>query len=652
MKCTKKLTVLALTAISLYGLCSNRIDASTVTKSTNYWNMENGSLYIDSSSGGSYYNIVGNTRESDNCISVSNRNVKLVLDNVDINTGYLVAPLEVGSGATVTLELVGHNKISGDYGILVNQGGVLNIEGDGILEIEAESSAAIGNVMYSAFGLGNINIRGGEIYAKSNFGSAIGTCRGTDPNGNSSIGNISITGGYVEAYGSEDSAAIGAGIDSTYNNIYIGGDAVVKAIGTSGGAGIGGGLEKDLDLVTYGNITIAENATVEAYSYYGAGIGSGRKEVDDVSTINIEVKDSASVYSESQWGEAIGNGVSSKFKVEESLIDKVENVQTTASVTQLEGETVEEFMEAKLFTVNNKHNIKLLDNSSVSCVSYYNKAVGDTDSDIVILDFESVPLNDTSIKLTSENHSDVVIEIPSMCSSVATKLDEGKYICEVDEFGVELDEKSKETFNPVVVSNNGERNLVELVSSAEVLPEEVYVDNVKGSNSNTGFSKDEPIKDFDKAYKRVATNGTIVVCGTTEINADIDRNKNISITSRDADNDYREHGVELLVNFDTIDIRDNIKFSSINVNMKDSNLNNTQIACLKAENTIFRKSLDSKAIRTSNMINLADTKTNIDYSKNNDIYILCWSDTYRQMFKDSLKGQILCMNDVEPQWYK
>lgn len=664
MNCRKRLAVLTITAISLYGIGvgSNQIDASTVTKDVNHWNIENGSLYIDNVSGSNYYVVQGKVEDSSNCISVLDRNVKLVLDNVDINTTYLVAPLEVGSGATVTLELVGDNKISGDYGIIVNQGGTLNIEGTGSLDITAESSAAIGNVMYSAQGLGDINIKGGEIRAQSLFGSAIGTCKGVDPIGNSTIGNISITGGYIEAYGSMDSAAIGAGVDSIYSNITIGGDAVVKAVSSSSGAGIGGGLEENIDNITYGSIVIADNATVESYSYSGAGIGSGEKRTDKTGIVNVEIKGSASVYSESQWGEAIGSGVSKELKpVDNSSIlnntdntdnievDLISSIETKSSILEPNSS---KFETVELVAVSNDSNIKLVDNSSVSCISYYNDALGKTDSDIVIMNFKSVPLEDTNITLISEEGKNVVVEVPGMCKSIATKLESGKYVCEVDAYGVELDEKSKDTFNPVVISDKGEKNLVELVNATEVLPEVVYVSNEAGSNSNTGFSKDEPIRDFDKAYNRVATNGKIVVCGKTEINTDIIKSKDIAITSRDENTDYREHGAELLIDFDSIKIEDNVKLSSINIDMKDSNISMEQQICLSANDTVFRKDIDSKLINTVSIVTMADTKTNIDYKLKNDSYLVCWSDTYKEMYNESLKGQILCMNDEKPQWSK
>lgn len=651
MNCNKlcRVAVCSLMAVTVYMYTSNRIDASTVINDARHWDISQGSLYIDPSTGGNSYVIQGSVRDSDNHISVQGRNVKLILDNVDIDTGYLVAPIELENGATVTLELIGKNKISGDYGILVNQGSTLNIIGEGSLDISADSSAAIGNVMYNAFGLGDINIKGGEIYAKSNFGSAIGTCEGVDQLGSPTIGNISITGGYIEACGSMDSAAIGAGKNSKFSNIYIGGDAVVKALGSDAGAGIGGGLEEGVSEVQYGQITIADNATVEAYSYCGAGIGSGVKDTEAVGTVNVEVKGSASVYSESQWGEAIGNGASRRFK---EPVEVYGSIKTASSVEQGVKEDIEDGQNniseeaIDLISVNNQKNIKLIENSNISCVSYFNEAVtSDVDSDIVIMNFEEIPMEDTEIELTSDNGTKINIEVPSMCKSIATKLDKGQYICEVSEEGLELDETSKETFNPVVEAESGKVNSVKIVNAAEVLPETVYVDNLNGNNANTGFNSEKAIKDFDKAYSRVATNGKIVVCGKTEIESDIDKRKHIEITSKTESEDYREQGAELVVDFDEIEINDSVKLASLNINMMDSNIKDEQLVCLSAEDTKFSRVIDSRILNTNDIIQLADTKTELEQRLDRDSYLVCWSSTSKVVKDKSLRSQILCMSD-------
>lgn len=660
-----KSSILSVLALSLLVVGATKIDASTIVGGANTWDLSKGGLEIDSSSGGSYYVLQGKTVESEYGITVSNRNVKIILDNADINTADLIAPLTVGSGAVVTLELIGNNIINGDLGIIVNKGGTLNIEGEGRLDITASSSAAIGNVMYDYNGLGDINIRGGEIYAQSYFGSAIGTSKGTNPIGTNSLGDINITGGYVEAYGSPNSAGIGAGPDSIYGNIYIGGTAIVKAVGASGGAGIGGGIEQELRDLEYGHIVISDEAIVEAYSYFGAGIGAGKKEIDETKDVSIDICGNASVYSESQWGQAIGNGVGKQEVADIDIL--VQPVETSTSVAASRGNTEKEEVEQGAFeeeafeqegglnntevsavkTINNSNSIRLSDNSSVSCVSYYGDAIGNTiESNVVNLRFADVSVENTEVILSSDEGHDIVIDIPSMAKSVATKLKTGEYVCDVVENGLELDNMKSITFNPVVVSGENEVNNVKIVNATEVLPSTVYVDNNKGSNANTGFNPELAIKDFDKAYSRVASSGTIVVCSEVKVNSNIIKDKNIELTSKHGDVDYRDNGAELVLNFNDVVITDNVKFNGINVNMEDSNMESSQVTLLQASDVKFRKEINSQVINATSVCGMNKTMVGIDRHKDSSKYVESWGMADKLLEGGSLRGQVLCLASI------
>jgi len=137
-----------------------------------------------------------------------------------------------------------------------------------------------------------INIYGGNVTATGgDYGSGIGLGK-IDPSFLSILRIIiNIEGGVVTATGGEDGAGIGAGEadvyfcapsmrDKTgYGLITIGGNAEVRAVGTSYGAGIGGG-----DDMAGTNVRITGNARVTAIAgndcdatkrYGGSAIGPG-----------------------------------------------------------------------------------------------------------------------------------------------------------------------------------------------------------------------------------------------------------------------------------------------------------------------------------------------------------------------------------------
>ena len=138
----------------------------------------------------------------------------------------------------------------------------------------------------------NINIYGGNVTATGgDYGSGIGLGK-IDPAYLSVLRIIiNIEGGVVTATGGEDGAGIGTGEANVqfydpfmkertkYAQINIGGNAVVRAVGKSYGAGIGGG-----DDMAGTNVMITGNARVTAIAgddcdatkrYGGAAIGPG-----------------------------------------------------------------------------------------------------------------------------------------------------------------------------------------------------------------------------------------------------------------------------------------------------------------------------------------------------------------------------------------
>lgn len=138
----------------------------------------------------------------------------------------------------------------------------------------------------------SINIYGGNVTATGgDYGPGIGLGK-IDPNYLTVLRIIiNIEGGVVTATGGEDGAGIGTGeadvqfmaasmVDNTgYGLITIGGNAEVRAVGTSYGAGIGGG-----DDMAGTNVMITGNARVTAIAgndcdatkrYGGSAIGPG-----------------------------------------------------------------------------------------------------------------------------------------------------------------------------------------------------------------------------------------------------------------------------------------------------------------------------------------------------------------------------------------
>lgn len=184
--------------------------------------------------------------------------------------------LDVHNGANVTLVLEGENDLHGDTNhpaIWVEPGSTLSIEGTGALNAYAGSgtlstgSAAIGSSYGANTNFGDIVIHSGTVYAEGSGGGA-GIGGGYQLGTGSTSGNITITGGWVRAFGGKAGASSGAGIGSGENADYtgtvtisggvvyaVGGDDDSLSIG-AGGRGVGSSGSGTFTTGTDGNAVI------------------------------------------------------------------------------------------------------------------------------------------------------------------------------------------------------------------------------------------------------------------------------------------------------------------------------------------------------------------------------------------------------------
>lgn len=283
----------------------------------------------------------------------NNANVTFVLQGESVVTGdnredMYSCGIEVEYGSSVTFEGDGALKVSGgyygagigSYGTRLNipdyerrMVGEITINSGNIEAYGGENGAGIGTGYHVS---GNtITINGGIVHAYgTGLSSGIGTGYGTSGGaigvaavGEYDAGNIIITGGeiYASAYYVDDienfdysdlaalntgdkgkfSAGIGGGYGSSASNIVISGGKVF-ALGSCGGAGIGGGrgtskiAQINPDLYS-ANIRICGDAEVTAITASsrdneidggGAAIGAGRGTYD---CCNVEILDHANV---------------------------------------------------------------------------------------------------------------------------------------------------------------------------------------------------------------------------------------------------------------------------------------------------------------------------------------------------------------------
>ena len=263
---------------------------------------DNGETYTTSKSNvnfenGKYYEITMKMTEAAQYVDLSTKTENYEAQDGDVLTGQLPSncQLTIATDATVTLfnatvnyegysnraavsclgnatlVLKGSNTVTcNSYegaGITPADGSTLTIQGNGILNVNGKGEGCIGIGYRSGVnGTGNVVINNGTIVIKANS-AAIGSKYGR-------IGDITINGGNVTAYGNDWAAAIGCGYESTCGNITITG-GTVTAIGNGYGCtaiGTGDGYGSS----TCGDITIS-GGTVTAISgnYAESVIGLG-----------------------------------------------------------------------------------------------------------------------------------------------------------------------------------------------------------------------------------------------------------------------------------------------------------------------------------------------------------------------------------------
>lgn len=200
------------------------------------------------------------------------------------------------------------NKSAGIGGSKEKSSGTIVIHGGNITAKGCEHSSGIGaggrnerEILHTNITIygGTINATGGKYCAGIGIGRGWKLYKGKDPES-----RINIYGGNVTATGGDYGSGIGLGkIDPAYLSVLriiinIEG-GVVTATGGEDGAGIGAG-EADVqfyapsmrDKTGYGLITIGGNAEVRAVgTSYGAGIGGG----DDMAGTNVRITGNARV---------------------------------------------------------------------------------------------------------------------------------------------------------------------------------------------------------------------------------------------------------------------------------------------------------------------------------------------------------------------
>ena len=134
-----------------------------------------------------------------------------------------VSAIDICNGADVTLILAGENVLQGDTNkpvIWVEAGSTLTIEGSGSLEVYGDATASNGAAGigggYNENAFGDIIINGGTVIVHG-VGGGAGIGGGYMIGSGTQTGNITINGGFVQAFGGEIGASTGAGLGSGEN---------------------------------------------------------------------------------------------------------------------------------------------------------------------------------------------------------------------------------------------------------------------------------------------------------------------------------------------------------------------------------------------------------------------------------------------------
>ena len=166
-------------------------------------------------------------------------NIKIYLDNVNINTPFPALQIQKSVQAQVYIYLEGINKLNSRWDAAA-------LQKDNAAKLTIDNSE-------------NSSKNIGKLIATASSGAGIGGGQ------RGSGSNITISGGSVTATSSMG-AGIGGGFENTGSNITISGGSVTAT--STYGAGIGSGEDGG----TSSNITI-NGGSVNATSYSGAGIG-------------------------------------------------------------------------------------------------------------------------------------------------------------------------------------------------------------------------------------------------------------------------------------------------------------------------------------------------------------------------------------------
>ena len=184
----------------------------------------------------------------------------ITLSNLTIDSpGVEKSAIDITGNADVTFILEGNNTLRGyrnHPAIWVESGSSVTFEGNGLLEASAGGAsiglgaAGIGGGYGASSNFGNITINGGTIRAEGSGGGA-GIGGGYQTGDGSVDGNITINGGYVTAIGGE------------------------SWLGATGGAGIGSGENADYA----GTVTITGGVVYAQGGGDSTSIGSGNRAI-------------------------------------------------------------------------------------------------------------------------------------------------------------------------------------------------------------------------------------------------------------------------------------------------------------------------------------------------------------------------------------
>lgn len=176
---------------------------------------------------------------------------------------------------TVTMRLMGESSISTSASttpaITVTGGTTddehtLTITGSDTDKLTVTTTGSASTCINSANAYSHINITGGYITATASgyYSCGIGGTR------NGESGNITISGGIIDATGGHSGAAIGSTSRNSGKNITISGGTVTATVTASESVGIGAGLTGTIGLITI------SGGTVTATAYNRPAIGCGR----------------------------------------------------------------------------------------------------------------------------------------------------------------------------------------------------------------------------------------------------------------------------------------------------------------------------------------------------------------------------------------